>query len=67
MSGIFTMGKSGQGVAGYGGNDVANASRNWSYGNEDIGKPVMEGGLAVANAIVSDRDELRNVGGLADP
>lgn len=67
LSGIFSMGKSGQGVAGYGGNDVANASRNWSYGNEDIGKPVMEGGLAVANAIVKDRDELRNVGGLADP
>ncbi|RUU98128.1 MULTISPECIES: hypothetical protein [unclassified Mesorhizobium] len=67
LSGIFTMGKSGQDVAGYGGNDVANASRNWSYGNEDIGKPVIEGGLAVANAIVSDRDELRNVGGFADP
>ncbi|ASY61401.1 hypothetical protein [Sinorhizobium sp. CCBAU 05631] len=67
LSGIFTMGKAGQGAAGYGGNDVANASRNWSYGNEDIGKPVMEGGLAVANAIVSDRDALRNVGGLADP
>lgn len=67
LSGIFSMGKPGQGVAGYGGNDVANASRNWSYGNEDIGKPVTEGGLAVANAIIADRDELRNVAGFADP
>jgi hypothetical protein len=67
LSGIFSMGKAGQNVAGYGGNDVANASRNWSYGNEDIGKPVAEGGLAVANAIISDRDELKTVGGYADP
>lgn len=67
LSGIFNIGKSGQGVAGYGGNDVANASRNWSYGNEAIGKPVAEGGLAVANSIIADRDQLKNVGGLADP
>lgn len=67
LSGIFNMGKSGQGVAGYGGNDVANASRNWSYGNEAIGKPVAEGGLSVANAIIADRDQLKNVGGFADP
>lgn len=67
LSGIFNMGKSGQGVSGYGGNDVANASRNWSYGNEAIGKPVAEGGLSVANAIIADRDQLKNVGGLADP
>ncbi|TXH84911.1 hypothetical protein [Shinella sumterensis] len=67
LSGIFSMGRKSEGATGYGGNDVANASRNWSYGNEDIGAPVAQGGLAIANAIITDRDASRNVGGYADP
>lgn len=67
LSGIFSMGRANEGASGYGGNDMANASRNWSYGNEAIGAPVAEGGLAVANAIIADRDASKNVGGYADP
>ncbi|WP_079211176.1 hypothetical protein [Brucella pituitosa] len=66
LSGIFSLGHSGRG-AGLSGKDVTNASRNWSYGNEDIGKPVAQGGLAVANAIITDRDRFKGAGGLADP
>ncbi|GAA5628132.1 hypothetical protein Brsp05_03428 [Brucella sp. NBRC 12953] len=66
LSGIFSLGQSGRG-AGLSGKDVTNASRNWSYGNEDIGKPVVQGGLAVANAIITDRDRFKGAGGFADP
>lgn len=66
LSGIFSIGQSGGGV-GLSGRDITNASRNWSYGNEDIGKPVAQGGLSVANAIITDRDRFKGVGGFADP
>lgn len=66
LSGIFSIGQSGGGV-GLSGRDITNASRNWSYGNEDIGKPVAKGGLSVANAIITDRDRFKGVGGFADP
>lgn len=66
LSGIFSIGKANRG-AGLSGKDVTNASRNWSYGNEEIGQPVVQGGLAVANAIITDRDRFKGTGGLADP
>ncbi|AIK40877.1 hypothetical protein [Brucella anthropi] len=66
LSGIFSIGKAGGGQ-GLSGKDITNASRNWSYGNEDIGAPVAQGGLAVANAIITDRDRFKGVGGFADP
>ncbi|OYR17602.1 hypothetical protein [Brucella thiophenivorans] len=66
LSGIFSIGKAGGGK-GLSGKDITNASRNWSYGNEDIGKPVIQGGLAIANAIITDRDRFKGIGGFADP
>lgn len=66
LSGIFSIGKAGGGQ-GLSGKDVTNSSRNWSYGNDAVGAPVADGGLSVANAIISDRDKFRGVGGLADP
>jgi len=66
LSGIFSMGKAGGG-SGLSGQDMTNASRAWSYGNDDIGKPVSSGGLAVANAIITDRGRFIGVGGFADP
>lgn len=66
LSGIFSIGKAGGGM-GLSGKDITNASRNWSYGNEDIGAPVAQGGLAVANAIITDRDRFKGTGGFADP
>lgn len=66
LSGIINFG-GGQTSQGVGGIDVANLSRNRSYGNGAAGAPVRSGGLALAQEIRLDRDNLRNVGGFADP
>ena len=66
LSGIINYG-GGQTSQGVGGIDIANLSRNRSYGNGAAGEPVRQGGLALAQEIKLDRDNLRNVGGFADP
>jgi len=66
LSGIINFG-GGQTSQGVGGIDIANLSRNRSYGNGAAGAPVRSGGLALAQEIRLDRDALRNVGGFADP
>jgi len=66
LSGIVEFG-GGQTSQGVGGMDIANLSRNRSYGNGTAGAPVRAGGLALAQEIKVDRDILRNVGGFADP
>ncbi len=66
LSGIINYG-GGQTSQGVGGVDIANLSRNRSYGNGAAGEPVRQGGLALAQEIQLDRDRLRNVGGFADP
>ena len=66
LSGILNFG-GGQTSQGVGGIDIANLSRNRSYGNGAAGEPVRLGGLALAQEIRVDRDRLRNVGGFADP
>lgn len=66
LSGILNYG-GGQTSQGVGGIDIANLSRNRSYGNGAVGEPVRLGGLALAQEIQVDRDRLRNVGGFADP
>lgn len=64
LSGIMGMG-GGATAEGFGGNDIANVSRNRSRGNES--EEVRLGGLAIAQGIINDRDELQNVGGVLDP
>ncbi|GFE66960.1 hypothetical protein [Litoreibacter roseus] len=66
LSGIQNYG-GGQTSQGVGGIDIANLSRNRSYGNGAAGEPVRQGGLALAQEIQLDRDRLRNVAGFADP
>ena len=66
LSGVLNFG-GGQTSQGVGGIDIANLSRNRSYGNGAAGAPVRSGGLALAQEIKLDRDNLRNVGGFADP
>lgn len=66
LSGVLNFG-GGQTSQGVGGIDIANLSRNRSYGNGAAGEPVRQGGLALAQEIKLDRDNLRNVGGFADP
>lgn len=66
LSGILNFG-GGQTSQGVGGIDIANLSRNRSYGNGAAGEPVRQGGLALAQEIQVDRDRLRNIGGFADP
>ena len=66
LSRILNFG-GGQTSQGVGGIDIANLSRNRSYGNGAAGEPVRLGGLALAQEIRVDRDRLRNVGGFADP
>ena len=66
MSGIMKMG-GGASTQGYGGNDMANISRNRSNGNGVGGQEVRENGLALAQGILSDRDRLQNIGGVLDP
>lgn len=66
LSGIVNFG-GGQTSQGVGGIDIANLSRNRSYGNGAAGAPVRSGGLALAQEIKLDRDALRYVGGFADP
>lgn len=66
LSGVLNFG-GGQTSQGVGGMDIANLSRNRSYGNGAAGAPVRSGGLALAQEIKVDRDNLRNVAGYADP
>ena len=66
LSGILNFG-GGQTSQGVGGIDIVNLSRNRSYGNGAAGEPVRQGGLALAQEIRVDRDNLRYVGGFADP
>lgn len=66
LSGVLNFG-GGQTSQGVGGIDIANLSRNRSYGNGAAGAPVRSGGLALAQEIKLDRDNLKNVGGFADP
>ncbi|MBB4000110.1 hypothetical protein [Aureimonas pseudogalii] len=67
LSGIIQFGGGGGGSQGVGGNDLVNSSRNWSRGNGPAGLPVTQGGLAVAQVIVADREELQGLGGYLDP
>ncbi|WP_062213177.1 hypothetical protein [Aureimonas sp. AU12] len=66
LSGVlqFGGGTSSQGV---GGNDLVNAARNRGRGNEKEGDEVNRGGLAIAQGIVNDREELKGLGGYLDP
>ena len=66
LSGIMSMGDGSQ-AEGFGGHDMANVSRNRSNGNGAEGEEVRAGYLAIANGVIRDRDELKNVGGLLDP
>lgn len=66
LSGLMQFG-GGTASYGVGGTDVSNLSRNRSRGNGAEGQAVSQGGLAVANAIIKDRDELEDVGGFKDP
>jgi hypothetical protein len=66
LSGLMNFG-GGTATHGLGGVDVSNLSRNRSRGNGAEGQAVKQGGLAIAAAIKKDRDELRNIGGFADP
>ena len=66
MSGIMKMG-GGASTQGFGGNDIANVSRNRSNGNGAGGEEVRENGLALAQGILTDRDRLQNIGGVLDP
>lgn len=66
LSGIMKMGGGGS-TQGYGGNDIANVSRNRANGNGIGGEEVRIGGLALAQAILNDRDRLKNIGGVLDP
>ncbi|WP_019998600.1 hypothetical protein [Aureimonas ureilytica] len=66
LSGVlqFGGGSSSQGV---GGNDLVNSSRNRGRGNGPEGQETTLGGLAIAQNIVADREQLKGLGGYLDP
>lgn len=66
LSGLLQFG-GGTASHGLGGIDISNLSRNRSRGNGAEGQAVKKGGLSVAEEIKRDRDQLRNIGGFADP